>query len=102
MDIFDKADIATRFKDKLIQSCAVDAYDRRHEKQRIRSFVNPQKIIDKLSLMQWEELPPIGEGQHLRTEDKVITASALTYQDTLIHLSASPKEIENNSHDIVW
>lgn len=104
LDIFDKAEVASKIKDKLIQSCAVDAYDRKATKQKIKNSPNPQKIIDKLSLMDWEELKPIGEGQHLNAEDEEITASALICQDTLIHLSASPTELEDNldDTDIIW
>lgn len=95
LDIFDKPDVAAKLKDKLIQSCAIDAYDRRDEKQAPKTSKNPQGIIDKLISADWQALAPLGEGEHLETGDEEINASGLMVQNTLIHLSAFPKENPN-------
>jgi hypothetical protein len=89
VDVFDKPATCRKMWSRLLSGFVLDALEASSEAAQ-SSAADVEQILKTVSDMPWQQVEPVGEGEEYRAESgDEMHASALTYQETPLHLSAA-------------
>jgi hypothetical protein len=87
LDLVDKSSTCERLWNRLVSGFAVDSVSFKTSHP-AADDVHVERLLSRLHATKWKIRPAVGEGTELRCEVDVNTfALALTFSDSLIHLS---------------
>jgi len=83
-DVFDKPQTCQKVWQRLLSGVILDALGTRAEGEPVNAAA-VEKILDSAGSAGWKKVDPVGEGEDYRAEMGSDHASALTFNDTLVH-----------------
>ncbi len=83
-DVFDKPQTCEKVWQRLLSGVILDALAVKSEGESVDTAA-VEKLLDSAGSAGWKKVDPVGEGEDYRAEFGSDHASALTFNDTLVH-----------------
>ncbi len=84
VDLFDKPATCRRLWDRIVSGVVLDALEPREVAEPVPS-PDVSQFLDLVRHTSWQPTPAVGEGQEFRLGTDSLQASALCFQDVLVH-----------------
>jgi hypothetical protein len=86
LDVFDKPSTCQKVWDRLISGCILDALQAEAQQDEA-DVADVERLVSSADNADWQQVQPVGEGEEYRAEFAEDHASALSFEDTLVHAS---------------
>jgi hypothetical protein len=86
VDVFDKPSTCQKVWDRLISGCILDALQAESQQDEADA-TDVERLVSSAEEANWQQVRPVGEGEEYRAEFAEDHASALSFEDSLVHAS---------------
>ncbi len=86
VDLFDKPSTCQKVWDRLISGCILDALEVESQQDEADA-ADVERLVDSAEEANWQQVQAVGEGEEYRAEFAEDHASALSFEDNLVHAS---------------
>jgi len=97
IDVLDRPDTFKQIWNRLVTGYAIDALRRRNQDHKTFTEKNARSILDSISDCRVSVFDAVGLGKELRFESDQVLGQTLVVEDSLLHMSFFPNEMQSRS-----